>query len=120
MTTNNDKVIVLLERIVAILEKHEPKECKPSRLGKTEHADWYKSGGYDRTYLFWRDFGFSTRTAKALSRPSGGMPIQTLEELVSHTGEQLLRRRNFGVTSLFEVQSKLKDIGIPIKEAGKK
>ncbi len=41
--------------------------------------------------------------------------IQTIGDLLSHTGDDLLECKNFGVTSLNEVREKLTEMGIELK-----
>ncbi len=54
---------------------------------------------------------FSQRTKTCMERK----PINTLNDLCSHTSDDLLNLRNFGVTSLNEVRTKLRERGLYLK-----
>lgn len=58
--------------------------------------------------------GFSVRTVNCLM--SAG--IETIEQLVERTPKELLKIRNFGRKSLQEVQRKLEEYGLSLKEEG--
>ena len=57
------------------------------------------------------DLNLSVRARKCMSR----LGITTLGELTSRTPDELLESKNFGVTSLNEVRSKLTDLGIKLR-----
>jgi DNA-directed RNA polymerase subunit alpha len=57
------------------------------------------------------DLNLSVRARKCMSR----LGITTLGELVQRTQEELLESKNFGVTSLNEVRSKLTDLGLKLR-----
>ena len=57
------------------------------------------------------DLNLSVRARKCMSR----LGITTIGELVSRTPDELLSSRNFGVTSLNEVRSKLSEIGLKLR-----
>jgi DNA-directed RNA polymerase subunit alpha len=41
--------------------------------------------------------------------------IQTVGDLINYTADQLLEVKNFGVTSLNEVRSKLAELGLKLR-----
>ena len=43
------------------------------------------------------------------------LSIQTVGDLMSSTGDELLECKNFGVTSLNEVREKLTELGLKLK-----
>jgi DNA-directed RNA polymerase subunit alpha len=57
------------------------------------------------------DLNLSVRARKCMSK----LNIQTLGDLITHTGDQLLECKNFGVTSLNEVREKLAQLGMKLK-----
>ncbi len=57
------------------------------------------------------DLNLSVRARKCMTK----LNIQTLGELLSHTGDELLECKNFGVTSLNEVRDKLTQMGLKLK-----
>ena len=57
------------------------------------------------------DLNLSVRARKCMSKLS----IQTVGELIIHTGDELLECKNFGVTSLNEVREKLTELGLKLK-----
>ncbi len=57
------------------------------------------------------DLQLSVRARKCLSR----LGITTVGELISKTADELLAVRNFGVTSLSEVRTKLAELGLSLK-----
>jgi DNA-directed RNA polymerase subunit alpha len=57
------------------------------------------------------DLNLSVRARKCLSK----LGINTVGELVIHTGDELLECKNFGVTSLNEVREKLTTISLKLK-----
>lgn len=57
------------------------------------------------------DLNLSVRARKCMTR----LGITTLGELVGRTQEELLESKNFGVTSLNEVRSKLTDLGLKLR-----
>lgn len=57
------------------------------------------------------DLNLSVRARKCMSR----LGISSLGELVSRTPDELLESKNFGVTSLNEVRSKLSDLGLKLR-----
>lgn len=57
------------------------------------------------------DLNLSVRARKCMSR----LGITTLGELVQRSQEELLESKNFGVTSLNEVRSKLTDLGLKLR-----
>lgn len=57
------------------------------------------------------ELNLSVRSRKCMNR----LNITTIGELVSHTGDELLECKNFGVTSLVEVREKLKELGLKLR-----
>lgn len=57
------------------------------------------------------DLNFSVRARKCMTR----LGITTIGELMSHTGDDLLECKNFGVTSLVEVREKLTALGLKLR-----
>lgn len=57
------------------------------------------------------DLNLSVRARKCMSR----LGITSLGELVARTPDELLESKNFGVTSLNEVRSKLSDLGLKLR-----
>ncbi len=57
------------------------------------------------------DLNLSVRARKCMSK----LGIQTLGDLLNHTGDELLECKNFGITSLNEVRDKLSGMGIKLK-----
>jgi len=57
------------------------------------------------------ELNLSVRARKCLSK----LNIQTLGDLLKHTGDELLECKNFGVTSLNEVRDKLTSLNIKLK-----
>jgi DNA-directed RNA polymerase subunit alpha len=57
------------------------------------------------------DLNLSVRARKCLTK----LGIQTVGELIVHTGDELMECKNFGVTSLNEVREKLSDLGLKLK-----
>jgi DNA-directed RNA polymerase subunit alpha len=57
------------------------------------------------------DLQLSVRARKCMSK----LGIATVGDLISHTGDQLLECKNFGVTSLNEVKDKLTSMGLKLK-----
>jgi DNA-directed RNA polymerase subunit alpha len=57
------------------------------------------------------DLNLSVRARKCMSK----LNIQTLGDLLKHTGDELLECKNFGITSLNEVRDKLSGLGIKLK-----
>ncbi len=57
------------------------------------------------------DLNLSVRARKCLSK----LGINTVGELVSHTGDEMLECKNFGVTSLNEVREKLTALNLKLK-----
>jgi DNA-directed RNA polymerase subunit alpha len=57
------------------------------------------------------ELNLSVRARKCLSK----LNIQTLGDLLKHTGDELLECKNFGVTSLNEVRDKLTTLNIKLK-----
>jgi DNA-directed RNA polymerase subunit alpha len=57
------------------------------------------------------DLNLSVRARKCMSK----LGIQTLGDLLKHTGDELLECKNFGITSLNEVRDKLSGLGIKLK-----
>jgi DNA-directed RNA polymerase subunit alpha len=57
------------------------------------------------------DLALSVRARKCMQR----LNIQTVGQLVSHTGDELLETKNFGVTSLNEVRDKLAELDLKLK-----
>ncbi len=57
------------------------------------------------------DLNLSVRARKCTSK----LGIQTVGDLVSRTGDELLECKNFGVTSLNEVREKLGELGLKLK-----
>ncbi len=78
--------------------RHDPVE----ELSQEERAMLAKSIG---------DLNLSVRARKCMTK----LGIQTLGELLVHTGDELLECKNFGVTSLNEVREKLTELGLKLK-----
>ena len=57
------------------------------------------------------ELNLSVRARKCMAR----LGINTIGELKDHTADQLLEVKNFGVTSLTEIRSKLGEIGLKLK-----
>lgn len=57
------------------------------------------------------ELNLSVRSRKCMNR----LNITTIGELISHTGDELLECKNFGVTSLVEVREKLKALGLKLR-----
>ncbi len=57
------------------------------------------------------DLNLSVRARKCMIR----LGLQTISELVRHTGDELLECKNFGVTSLNEVREKLTQNGLKLR-----
>ena len=57
------------------------------------------------------DLNLSVRARKCMSK----LGIQTVGELINHTGDELLECKNFGVTSLNEVREKLTELSLKLK-----
>jgi DNA-directed RNA polymerase subunit alpha len=57
------------------------------------------------------DLNLSVRARKCMSK----LNIQTLGDLLKHTGDELLECKNFGITSLNEVRDKLSGMGLKLK-----
>lgn len=57
------------------------------------------------------DLNLSVRARKCMTK----LGIQTVGELIVHTGDELMECKNFGVTSLNEVREKLTEIGLKLK-----
>ena len=57
------------------------------------------------------DLDFSVRSSKCMAL----MNIETVGDLAQHTEAELLRIKNFGVTSLHEVKTKLAKLGLSLK-----
>lgn len=57
------------------------------------------------------ELNLSVRARKCMTR----LGIATLGELISRTPDELLESKNFGVTSLNEVRSKLNDLGLRLR-----
>ncbi len=57
------------------------------------------------------DLNLSVRARKCMTK----LGIQTLGELLSRTGDELLECKNFGVTSLNEVREKLRELSLKLK-----
>ncbi len=57
------------------------------------------------------DLNLSVRARKCMTK----LGIQTVGELLSHTGDELLECKNFGVTSLNEVREKLRELNLKLK-----
>ena len=57
------------------------------------------------------DLNLSVRARKCMTK----LGIQTLGELLSRTGDELLECKNFGVTSLNEVREKLRELNLKLK-----
>jgi DNA-directed RNA polymerase subunit alpha len=57
------------------------------------------------------ELNLSVRSRKCVNR----LGIGTIGELISHTGDELLECKNFGVTSLVEVREKLKELGLKLR-----
>ena len=57
------------------------------------------------------ELSLSVRARKCMSK----LNIQTVGDLIKHTGDELLECKNFGVTSLNEVRDKLTTLGLKLK-----
>ena len=57
------------------------------------------------------DLNLSVRARKCMTK----LGIQTVGELIVHTGDELMECKNFGVTSLNEVREKLTEHGLKLK-----
>lgn len=57
------------------------------------------------------DLNLSVRARKCMTK----LNVQTVGDLVTYTGDQLLECKNFGVTSLNEVRDKLTQLGLKLK-----
>ncbi|QDU62790.1 DNA-directed RNA polymerase subunit alpha [Planctomycetes bacterium Pan216] len=57
------------------------------------------------------DLNLSVRARKCMNR----LGIGTIGDLMSHTGDELLECKNFGVTSLTEVREKLTELGLRLR-----
>jgi DNA-directed RNA polymerase subunit alpha len=57
------------------------------------------------------DLNLSVRARKCMIR----LGINTMGELLRHTGDELLECKNFGVTSLNEVREKLTALGLKLR-----
>ncbi len=57
------------------------------------------------------DLNLSVRSRKCMTRLS----IQTIGQLIQRTPDELLASRNFGVTSLNEIRSKLAELGLKLR-----
>jgi DNA-directed RNA polymerase subunit alpha len=57
------------------------------------------------------DLNLSVRARKCMSK----LNIQTIGDLMKHTGDELLECKNFGITSLNEVRDKLTGMGLKLK-----
>jgi DNA-directed RNA polymerase subunit alpha len=57
------------------------------------------------------ELNLSVRAKKCMSK----LNIQTVGDLLKHTGDELLECKNFGVTSLNEVREKLSSLGLKLK-----
>ena len=57
------------------------------------------------------DLNLSVRARKCVSK----LNIQTVGDLLKHTGDELLECKNFGVTSLNEVREKLSSLSLKLK-----
>jgi DNA-directed RNA polymerase subunit alpha len=57
------------------------------------------------------DLNLSVRARTCMSK----LNIQTIGDLMKHTGDELLECKNFGITSLNEVRDKLTGMGLKLK-----
>jgi DNA-directed RNA polymerase subunit alpha len=57
------------------------------------------------------DLSLSVRARKCMNK----LGIQTVGELIVHTGDELMECKNFGVTSLNEVRERLSELGLKLK-----
>jgi DNA-directed RNA polymerase subunit alpha len=57
------------------------------------------------------DLNLSVRARKCMTK----LGIQTVGELIVHTGDELMECKNFGVTSLNEVREKLTELNLKLK-----
>ncbi|MFO0953880.1 MAG: DNA-directed RNA polymerase subunit alpha C-terminal domain-containing protein [Isosphaeraceae bacterium] len=57
------------------------------------------------------DLNLSVRARKCMTK----LGIQTVGELIVHTGDELMECKNFGVTSLNEVRDRLTELGLKLK-----
>jgi len=57
------------------------------------------------------DLNLSVRARKCMTK----LGIQTVGELIIHTGDEMMECKNFGVTSLNEVREKLAELGLKLK-----
>lgn len=73
----------------------------------TEHADTAQ----DKTGTPIEELNLSIRARKGMSK----LGIQTVEDLAARTAEELIKCKNFGVTSLNEVREKLLRCGLRLR-----
>jgi DNA-directed RNA polymerase subunit alpha len=83
-------------------EKHVLETIEPESLSADEQALLNKPIS---------DLALSVRARKCMIR----LGINTVGELVRHTGDELLECKNFGVTSLNEVREKLTGLGLKLR-----
>lgn len=98
-----------------ILRKHLNPFVQYSELGSKVHAELRAagSGGVDpsldsKLNMSLAELNLSVRATNCLESEN----INTVRDLVSRTPDELLEVRNFGETTLNEVQDKLTDIGL--------
>lgn len=105
----------------SLQEIKEMMESRGLRLGQSASKDRPRDYGFaaenlspqqqalmNRTVA---DLNLSVRARKCMSR----LGITSLGELTSRTPDELLESKNFGVTSLNEVRSKLADLGLKLR-----
>lgn len=105
----------------SLQEIKEMMESKGLRLGQSIQKDRPRDFGVQSENLSPQqqallnrtvaDLNLSVRARKCMSR----LGITSLGELVARTPDELLESKNFGVTSLNEVRSKLADLGLKLR-----
>ena len=104
----------------SLIEIKEMLAMKGLRLGQlstekhvTESVDMSELSADEKAMLEMSitDLGLSVRARKCLNR----IGIQTVGELIRHTGDELLECKNFGVTSLNEVRERLTEHALQLR-----
>ncbi len=85
---------------------HEKKTSEPPI--DTSHMSPDEQALLDRPIA---DLNLSVRARKCMAR----LQLNTIGELISKTGDDMLECKNFGVTSLNEVREKLADLGLKLR-----
>ncbi|MEM9825762.1 MAG: tetratricopeptide repeat protein [Planctomycetota bacterium] len=105
----------------SLTEIREVLTQKGLRLGEYAHEKKSPDPPVDTTHLSddekaqldrpIADLNLSVRARKCMAR----LQINTIGELISKTGDDMLECKNFGVTSLNEVREKLTDLGLKMR-----